>query len=91
MAYRDENGRFPNRASFTNVNGLGSKAFEQCAGFLRINDGDEPLDASAIHPESYEVATAVLKRASLKATIPPPSGNPLSKPQTKTASGRTGR
>jgi len=71
VAYRDKNGRFPNRATFTKVNGLGSKAFEQCAGFLRINDGDEPLDASAIHPESYKVATAVLQRASLKTTTPP--------------------
>jgi uncharacterized protein len=71
VAYRNKNGRFPNRASLTNVNGLGSKAFEQCAGFLRINEGDEPLDASAIHPESYKVATAVLKRASLQATTPP--------------------
>ncbi len=71
VAYRDKNGRFPNRAAFIHVNGLGSKAFEQCAGFLRINDGDEPLDASAIHPESYEVATAVLQRASLKPTTTP--------------------
>ncbi len=71
VAYRNKNGRFSNRTSLTNVNGLGSKAFEQCAGFLRINDGDEPLDASAIHPESYGVATAVLQRASLKPTTPP--------------------
>jgi len=70
VAYRDKNGRFPNRTTFTKVNGLGSKAFEQCAGFLRINDGNEPLDASAIHPESYKVATAVLQRASLKTTTP---------------------
>jgi uncharacterized protein len=71
VAYRNKNGRFPNRASFTNVNGLGSKAFEQCAGFLRINDGEEPLDASAIHPESYGAATAVLQRAGLQASDPP--------------------
>lgn len=86
VAYRDKNGRFPNRASFTNVHGLGSKAFEQCAGFLRINEGDEPLDASAIHPESYGVATAVLQRASLQATTPPaerePALNALKQKQT---------
>jgi uncharacterized protein len=76
VSYRDKNGRFPNRASFTNVNGLGSKAFEQCAGFLRINDGDEPLDASAIHPESYGVATAVLQRAGLKPTDQPTDREP---------------
>ncbi len=57
VAYRDKNGRFPNRQSLLKVNGLGSKAFEQSAGFLRILDGDNPLDAGAIHPESYETAT----------------------------------
>ncbi len=76
VAYRDENGRFPNRTSLTNVSGLGSKAFEQCAGFLRVNDSDNPLDASAIHPESYKVATAVLKRANLKATDSPVEREP---------------
>lgn len=76
VAYRDENGRFPNRAAITQVSGLGSKAFEQCAGFLRINEGDNPLDASAIHPESYKVATAVLKRANLKPTDPPAEREP---------------
>ena len=79
VAYRDKNGRFPNRASLTKVNGLGSKAFEQCAGFLRINEGDEPLDASAIHPESYGVATAVLQRARLKATDQPADREPALK------------
>ncbi len=70
VAFRDENGRFPNRQTLLNVNGLGSKAFEQAAGFLRINDGNNPLDASAIHPESYRVATAVLKRANLTPANP---------------------
>ncbi|MCB8983870.1 MAG: RNA-binding transcriptional accessory protein [Ardenticatenaceae bacterium] len=71
VAYRDKNGRFPNRQALLKVNGLGSKAFEQSAGFLRIREGDEPLDASAIHPESYGVATAVLQRAGLKPTSQP--------------------
>ncbi|MCP5096320.1 MAG: RNA-binding transcriptional accessory protein, partial [Chloroflexi bacterium] len=53
VAYRDENGRFPNRNTLKKVSGLGAKAFEQSAGFLRIRDGNNPLDASAIHPESY--------------------------------------
>jgi uncharacterized protein len=79
VAYRDENGRFPNRTAITQVSGLGNKAFEQCAGFLRINEGDNPLDASAIHPESYKVATAVLKRANLKATTPPAEREPALK------------
>ncbi|MBK8988896.1 MAG: RNA-binding transcriptional accessory protein [Chloroflexi bacterium] len=65
VAHRDKNGRFPHRQSLLKVNGLGSKAFEQSAGFLRIRDGAEPLDASAIHPESYQVAAAVLQRANL--------------------------
>ncbi|MFQ5399141.1 MAG: Tex family protein [Anaerolineae bacterium] len=71
VKYREEHGRFPNRRTLTKVNGLGSKAFEQAAGFLRIRDGDEPLDASAIHPESYGVATAVLQRAGLNPTSHP--------------------
>ncbi|MFQ5434068.1 MAG: Tex family protein, partial [Anaerolineae bacterium] len=71
VKYREEHGRFRNRQAIKNVNGLGSKAFEQAAGFLRIRDGDEPLDASAIHPESYGVATAVLERAHLQPTSPP--------------------
>ena len=50
------NGVFTNRAALQKVTGLGPKAFEQAAGFLRIRDGDNPLDASAIHPESYTVA-----------------------------------
>jgi len=65
VAYRDEYGRFSNRQQLKKVSGLGAKAFEQCAGFLRIREGDNPLDASAIHPESYGAATAVLARAGL--------------------------
>jgi uncharacterized protein len=70
VVYRDENGPFPSRQVLKNVPGLGPKAFEQSAGFLRIRDGKEPLDASAIHPESYLVARAVLKKAGISAATP---------------------
>ena len=63
VAYRDENGPFPSRESLRNVPGLGPKTFEQAAGFLRIHGGDDLLDGSAIHPESYAIAEAVLERA----------------------------
>ncbi|MEJ5224706.1 MAG: Tex family protein, partial [Anaerolineales bacterium] len=62
VAYRDQNGVFKSRADLRKVSGLGPKAFEQAAGFLRIRDGENPLDASAIHPESYPIAQAVLQR-----------------------------
>ncbi len=65
VAYRDANGPFKNRKQLMGVPKLGPKAFEQSAGFLRIRNGDNPLDASAIHPESYTIAEAVLKRAGL--------------------------
>jgi uncharacterized protein len=71
VQHRDENGPFPDRKALREVPGLGPKAFEQAAGFLRIRDGRNPLDASAIHPESYKVAEAVLKRAGVKADTPP--------------------
>lgn len=70
VAHRDENGPFANRKGLQKVSGLGPKAFEQCAGFLRIRGGSEPLDASAIHPESYAVAKAVLQRAKLRPDAP---------------------
>ena len=70
VSFRDTNGAFPNRAALRKVRGLGPKAFEQAAGFLRVRDGDTPLDASAIHPESYGVARALLKRASLSERSP---------------------
>lgn len=63
VAFRDEHGRFTERSELRQVPGLGPKAFEQSAGFLRIRNGRNPLDASAIHPESYPVAEAVLKLA----------------------------
>ena len=59
LAYRNENGPFRSRAELHRVPRLGPKAFEQCAGFLRIRDGDNPLDASAVHPESYPVVHAM--------------------------------
>ena len=61
VTYREENGRFKNRAELLKVPKLGPKAFEQCAGFLRILDGNNPLDRTAVHPESYEVAKILSK------------------------------
>ena len=65
VAYRDQNGAFKSRGGLRDVSGLGPKAYEQSAGFMRIRDGVNPLDASAIHPESYSIAEAVLARAGL--------------------------
>ena len=70
VAYRNEHGAFPTRKAILKVSGLGPKAFEQAAGFLRVRGGDEPLDASAIHPESYAVAYKVLKQVKLEPTAP---------------------
>lgn len=58
--WRDANGRFNNRNQLLDVSRLGPKAFEQCAGFLRINQGDNPLDASTVHPETYPVVERIL-------------------------------
>ncbi len=60
VAYRDANGAFANRKALMKVSRLGPRAFEQCAGFLRIRDGDEPLDASSVHPEAYGVAKRII-------------------------------
>ncbi len=68
VAYRDTNGAFQSREEFHKIPGLGPKAFEQSAGFLRIREGKNPLDSSAIHPESYAIAEAVLTRAGLNAS-----------------------
>ena len=70
VAYRDANGAFRSRTELRQVSGLGPKAFEQSAGFMRIREGANPLDASAIHPESYAVAEAVLARAGLSPAAP---------------------
>ncbi|MBQ7993926.1 MAG: RNA-binding transcriptional accessory protein [Solobacterium sp.] len=58
--YRNENGRFTNRTQLLKVKKLGPKAYQQCAGFLRITDGEEPLDQTSIHPESYDAARALM-------------------------------
>lgn len=63
--WRDENGQFRNREQLLKVNRLGPKAFEQCAGFLRINHGDNPLDASTVHPETYPVVERILAATQL--------------------------
>ncbi len=60
VAYREENGKFTNRKQLLKVAKLGPKAFEQCAGFMRIQGGDNPLDATSVHPESYEAAAGLL-------------------------------
>ncbi len=60
--YRENNGRFTNRKQLLKVAKLGPKAYEQCAGFMRITDGDNPLDATSVHPESYEAALKLLDK-----------------------------
>ena len=60
VAYREENGRFTDRKELMKVPKLGKKAFEQCAGFLRVRDGKNPLDNTAVHPESYKAAESLL-------------------------------
>lgn len=60
VAHRDQNGPFCSRRDLLKVKGLGPKAFEQCAGFLRIRDGKEPLDASSVHPEAYDLARRIV-------------------------------
>ncbi|MCR4782314.1 MAG: RNA-binding transcriptional accessory protein [Lachnospiraceae bacterium] len=61
VSYREENGTFKNRKELLKVPKMGPKAYEQCAGFLRIRDGENALDATGIHPESYEAAEVILK------------------------------
>ena len=67
VSYREEHGAFTDRRQLKDVPKLGPKAYEQCAGFLRINGGDNPLDATSVHPESYEVARKVLEHAGVGA------------------------
>lgn len=66
VTYREENGRFETRKQLLKVPKLGPKAFEQCAGFLRIRDGKEPLDNTAVHPESYEAAKKLISMLAAK-------------------------
>ncbi|MBP7059987.1 MAG: RNA-binding transcriptional accessory protein [Lachnospiraceae bacterium] len=68
VAYREENGTFKNRKELTKVPKLGPKAYEQCAGFLRIRNGKNPMDATGIHPESYAVAEKVLKELGINSS-----------------------
>lgn len=75
VAYRNANGPFARRADLKKVPRLGAKAFEQCAGFLRITGGTEPLDASSVHPESYRIARRILDAANARMS---PAGADLS-------------
>lgn len=63
VAYREEHGKFTSRRELLKVPKLGPKAFEQCAGFMRIRDGENPLDGTGVHPESYEAAKGLLPKA----------------------------
>jgi uncharacterized protein len=65
VEYRETNGRFTNRKQLLKVAKLGPKAYEQCAGFTRITDGENPLDATSVHPESYEAAYALLDKLNI--------------------------
>jgi uncharacterized protein len=71
VAHRDQNGRFASRQDLLKVTRLGPKAFEQCAGFLRIRDGADPLDSSSVHPESYPLVRRILKhlKSEIRAVI----------------------
>jgi uncharacterized protein len=70
VTHRDANGPFKSRTALRKVAGLGPKAYEQAAGFMRIRNGANPLDETAIHPESYEIAESILARAGLTAASP---------------------
>ncbi len=61
VEYRDKNGKYKNREELKNIKGMGDKTFQQCAGFLRIKNGENPLDASAVHPESYHIVEEICK------------------------------
>lgn len=66
VSYREENGRFENRKELLKVAKLGPKAYEQCAGFMRIQSGNNPLDGTSVHPESYDAAEKLLKKQGYK-------------------------
>ncbi|CUB02728.1 Transcriptional accessory protein Tex/SPT6 [Marinomonas fungiae] len=83
VALREELGGFSNRKQLKKVKGIGDKAFEQCAGFLRIRGGDEPLDASAVHPESYGLVKEMAH--SVKQNISHLIGNPAALAMLKSA------
>ncbi len=69
VAYREEHGRFDSRTQLLKVAKLGPKAYEQCAGFLRILDGKNPLDATSVHPESYDAAAKLLEKLAIRHVI----------------------
>ena len=73
VAHREQHGAFEDREAIRKVSGIGPKTFEQCAGFLRIQGGSNPLDASAVHPESYALVQKIIERA--KKTLPELLGN----------------
>ncbi len=73
VAHREQHGAFVDREAIRKVSGIGPKTFEQCAGFLRIQGGTNPLDASAVHPESYALVQKIIERA--KKTLPELLGN----------------
>lgn len=79
VEHRNKHGAFRNRYDLKQVKGLGDKSFEQSAGFLRVRDGDNPLDASAIHPESYNVARNLLAMANLSLDSTPAQREPVLK------------
>ncbi len=87
VAHREQNGPFADRKSISKVSGLGAKTFEQAAGFLRIRGGKNPLDASAIHPESYPVAQKVLALAGDVKEVPKLRQQDLSKLATQLGTG----
>src|SRR5699024_8293889 len=66
VAYREENGRFTNRRQLLKVPKLGPKAFEQCAGFMRIQGGDNPLDTTSVHPESYDAVEKLFEKLGMR-------------------------
>lgn len=71
VKFRNKNGTFNSRHAIMNVSGMGEKSFEQAAGFLRVREGKNPLDMTAIHPESYSIAQSVLKRANTQVDTSP--------------------
>lgn len=91
--YREKNGSFTNRKQLLKVAKLGPKAFEQCAGFMRISDGDNPLDATSVHPESYEAALKLMEKLGLtmedikKAQQEAAKKRPASKPESTAKEG----
>ena len=85
VAYREENGKFTDRKQLMKVPKLGEKAFKQCAGFLRIADGDNPLDATSVHPESYGAAQAMMEKLGVDSQVIRKGGDKSIEDKNKTA------